>query len=75
MTTADQERKQLADSLYDRYGKPLEAQHRGEYIAISSDGKTILGASVREVLVQAKATFGPGNFIFKVGEKAVGTWR
>jgi hypothetical protein len=75
MTTADQERKQLADSLYERYGKPLESQHTGEYVAITPEGKSLLGRTVREVLVQAKATFGPGNFIFKVGEKAVGKWR
>lgn len=75
MMGADQERKRQADALYERHGKPLEAQHQGEYVAISPDGRTILGPSVLEVLQRAKGTFGPGNFIFKVGARAVGKWR
>jgi hypothetical protein len=71
----DAERKRLADKLYERYGKPLEGQHEGEYVAISPDGRTLLGQSVRDVLLQAKAAFGPGNFVFKIGTKAVGQWR
>lgn len=31
----DQERKKLADELYEEYGKPLEAEHQGEYVAIA----------------------------------------
>ena len=75
MTAADQARKAQADTLYERFGRPLEAQHRGEYVAISPEGKTLLGPSVLDVLQRAKAAFGPGNFIFKVGDKAVGKWR
>jgi hypothetical protein len=71
----DEGRKQQGDRLYERYGRPLEDQHRGEYVAISPDGQTILGSSVGEVLREAKATFGPGNFVFKIGEKSVGKWR
>jgi len=29
------------DSLYERYGKPLERDHHGKYIAISRDGRVI----------------------------------
>ena len=75
MTAIDEERRVQADALYERYGKPLEQEHRGEYIAISPDGRTLLGSSVIDVLRNAKATFGPGNFVFKVGPKAVGKWR
>lgn len=42
---------------------------------ISAAGKTLLGSTVLEVMQQAKAAFGPGTFIFKVGDRAVGTWR
>ena len=63
------------DELYEIYGRPLETQHRGEFLAISPDGKTILGTTLREVARQATETFGPGNFVFKIGEKAVGRWR
>lgn len=71
----DEERKRQADALYEHYGKPLETEHRGKYVAISPDGETIIGLTVLEVLDKATGAFGPGNFIFKVGDKAVGKWR
>jgi hypothetical protein len=63
------------DELYERYGKPLEAKHRGEFLAVSEDGRTLLGKDLFEVVERAAADFGPENFIFKVGEKSVGKWR
>ena len=62
------------DELYRRYGKPFEAEHAGQYLAISPTGATLLGASLREVAQRATRQFGPGNFIYKVGENAVGKW-
>ena len=66
--------KTQAAELYERYVKPLEAQHRGEYVAVSPSGATLLGPTVRDVLREATTAFGPGNFIFKVGERSVGRW-
>ena len=63
-----------SDALYERYGKPLEKTHRGKYIAISMTGKTLIADSVMELMQQAKKALGPGNFIFKIGERAVGKW-
>jgi hypothetical protein len=63
------------DELYERYGKPLEAEHTGEYLAVSPTGETLLGKSLRDVARQATAKFGPGNFVYKVGARAVGKWR
>ncbi len=63
------------DNLYLKYGKPLEDKHWGEYIAISSEGKWLLGTDLMEVIDKATSTFGPGNFVFKIGEKAVWRWR
>jgi hypothetical protein len=74
LTTSDQERKKQANALYERFGEPLEAQYRGQCIAISPDDQTLLGNTVLEVLQQGKAAFGSGNFIFKIGDKAVGKW-
>jgi hypothetical protein len=65
---------QQAEALYEQYGKPLEAQHTGKYVAISQDGKTAIGSSVFMVMQKAKEQFGPGNFIFKIGERSVGKW-
>lgn len=67
--------EQLYDQLYEQYGKPLEVEHRGAYLAISPQGKTLLGETLVEVAHRATELFGPGNFVYKVGEKAVGRWR
>ncbi len=75
MTAEMRESKKLADELYTKYGKPLESEHWGQYLAISPDGKTLLGSTLIEVAQKAKGAFGPGSFLFKVGPKAVGKWR
>lgn len=78
MTRHDQQADDLErryDELYEQYGKPLEAEHRGEYLAVSARGQIVLGPTLTEVAQQARDRFGPGTFVFKVGERAVGTWR
>lgn len=75
MATVDQERTIEADALYQQYGKPFEATHKGQYVAITKDGRTLVGPTVLQVMQEAAADFGPGSFIFKVGERSVGKWR
>ncbi len=53
------------DNLYERYGKPLEQNHSGEYIAISQDGRVIVDADDIPVVDQALQAFGSGNFVFR----------
>ena len=65
---------QQSDALYERYGKPLEKTHRGKYVAISQAGKTLIADTVVALMQKAKTTLGPGNFIFKIGERVVGKW-
>lgn len=74
-TIDDRQRIAEADRLYERYGEPLEADHAGRYVAISPDGRTIIGPTVLDVMRQALAAFGPGSYVFKVGDRAVGRWR
>jgi len=31
------------ERLYERYGRPLDPDHRGEFVAISDDGRIIIG--------------------------------
>jgi hypothetical protein len=63
------------ERLYEQYGKPLEQQHTGEFVAIGPEGQTILGTDPDRVLRQAIDTFGSGNFaITRVGEKTFGQW-
>lgn len=66
-----------ANRLYQQYVVPLEKEHRGKYVAVfpNRDGNVIIGTTLLEVVERATATFGPGSFVFKVGEKAVGKWR
>src|SRR5207248_2550182 len=62
---------ELYDELYARYGKILESAHRGEYLAISPQGQTILGPTLRQVAQRAAASFGPGSFLYRIGEPTV----
>lgn len=62
--------------LYERYGKPLEAEHTGEYVAIGPKGETILGKDDVDVGRKALEQFGSGNFALrKIGYPAVWKWR
>jgi hypothetical protein len=75
MAESSQQLTEQAEKLYEQYRRPLEQKHRGEYVAIFPDGRFVLGESRLEVLDQALARFGPGSFLFKIGEKVVGRWR
>ena len=74
ITATQQTLLEQSDALYERYAKPLEKKHLGKYIAISADGKTVIADTVIELMQVAKSKLGPGNFIFKIGERAVGKW-
>jgi hypothetical protein len=61
-------------ALYDRYARPLEEKHDGQYVAISNDGKVIIGDDLLAIVREASQELGPGSYVFKVGEVAVDTW-
>lgn len=62
-------------SLYAKYGKPLEEQSTGKFIAISLEGQTILGEDEEALAVAAYNQFGSGNFVLaKIGHDAVSRW-
>ena len=64
------------DRLYERYGKPLEPDHTGEFVAIGPDGKTVLGRDELAVAEQAVQRFGAGNFALRrIGHEAEIRWR
>ena len=75
MAESSQQLMKQADSLYKQYGRPMEPEHWGEYVAIFPDGRLVLGPSRQEALEQAVNQFGPGSFLFKVGDRVVGRWR
>lgn len=59
------ERDRKDDHLYERYGRPLEVEHRGELVAISDTGEVILGTDELTLTDEAVARFGAGNFAFR----------
>ena len=63
------------DELYERNGRPLEWDHLGEYAAISPRGDVTLGQTPHEAAQCAADQFGPGSFLFKIGERVVGRWQ
>ena len=70
-----QRRAEQDDRLYERYGKPLEADHKGEFVAISDDGRLILGSDSLTVATRAVEQFGSGTFALRmIGADAVGGW-
>ena len=63
------------ERLYEKHGKPLERERKGEYIAISTDGKTIISTNPNDVLTRAVKVFGGGNFaLTRIGHEAFGEW-
>jgi hypothetical protein len=70
-----EDRRKTARALYEQYGKPLEAEHKSEYVVISASGKTIVGKDLTEVVIHSIERFGKGNFVFKIGSRAVGSFR
>jgi len=74
--SSNEDRFHADDLLYERFGRRLEDDHSGEFVAISLEGETIVGADDIAVLQQALHRFGSGNFAFRrIGEAALGKWR
>ena len=72
---SQQELRAMGDHLYETYVKPLEREHWGEFAAVSPSGELIRGATSYDVSLQASEAFGPGNFVFKIGDRVVGRLR
>jgi hypothetical protein len=74
ITATHQTLLEQSDALYERYAKPFEISHRGKFIAISPSGRTLVADTLIDLMKRAKTELGSGNFIFKIGERAVGKW-
>ena len=75
MVTGHEQQLREDDTLYGQYAKRLEAEHTGKYVAIAHDGRTLVGHTLLAVAQEARARFGAGSIVFKIGERAVGKWR
>ncbi len=66
----------LDDELYERVGRPLEADHWGEFLAVTDDGRFIVGPDDVTVSQKAYEDFqGAFLHIYNVGERVVGRIR
>ena len=67
---------QQAEVLYARYGKPLEAEHSGDFIAISTQGKLVRAPTLQQVLDLSSEQLGKGSYVFRLGaDRSVIKWR
>lgn len=67
---------QQAEDLYARYGKPLEAKHSGDFIAISTQGKVVRASTLQQVLDLSLEQLGKGSYVFRLGaDRSVIEWR
>lgn len=70
------ERAEKDEKLYERYGKPLEAEHKGEFVAISDDGEILLDRDELALTMRAVGRFGAGNFALqRIGYEYNIRWR
>jgi hypothetical protein len=73
MNTEDQLRlPESLKPLYERYVKPLEAEHFGQFVAVLPDGRVMLGDSALDVAQRAHEAGWRGCTLFKIGPGAVG---
>ncbi len=64
------------EALYDQFVRPLEGEHWGKFVAVSLDGRVLLGDDREAVALEALQQFGSGNFVMmRVGLKVVGKIR
>ena len=73
--TGEDEVGRRGERLYEPYARPYEAEHAGQFIAISPDGRSLLGDTMLDVAKRADSALGPGHFVFKLGPRSVGKWR
>ena len=77
MTNQDWMERKLEEQrrLYEQYGKALERDHTGEFVAISLDGDILLDRKMGKLLRRATDTFGRDNFAMaRVGYEAMTEW-
>ena len=63
------------DALYDRFVLPIEADHAGEFVVVSTDGRMIFGPTLTKALAAARPVLGRGTYSYRVGDRFVGRLR
>lgn len=66
---------QEAHRIYDLHVKPIEHAHKGEYALVTADGQVVFAPTLEDVMLRAHERANPDNYIFKVGDVALGKIR
>ena len=61
-----------AHRVNDPHVRPLEQAHKGEYALVTPDGRAVFAPTLLDVMQRAHERANPGNYIFKVGDVALG---
>lgn len=72
MKSANLPQKSESDKVYQKFVKPLEKEYWGKFIAITPEGKFLIESDLVKATAKGIEKLGSGNFLFKIGEKAVG---
>ena len=74
MEATEQLLRAEADSLYDRFVRPLERERWGEYAAVSGDGEVIVAGRLTDLLRETEGEDSPDLHIFRIGPRVAGRW-
>lgn len=64
-----------AHRIYDLHVKPLEHAHKGECALVTPDGEVVFAPTLVDVMQRAHERANVANYIFKVGDVALGKLR
>ena len=74
--TAQRALAQEADELYEKFALPLEAEHEGEFVAVSKQGQVVRAPTLQQVLDLSLKEIGKGSFVFRLrANPAVGKFK
>lgn len=71
MPLTNEEALKQGDKLYERYVKPLEAEHWGEFVAVAPDGRTVVGTNPYKIDTEAWDSFRVESVMFQIGDKNI----
>ena len=65
--TARRALAQESDEIYENFALPLEAEHEGEFVAVSKQGEVVRAPTLQQVLDLSLRELGKGSFVFRLG--------
>jgi len=63
------------ERVYETYGRPLEGEHWGQYLAVSPRDDWVIGDDPLSLSQQASQALGSGGYVYRIGEIDLGRIR